>query len=132
MIVERNAFVKTSIRNPEQYDGPPDSVEFLKLADFRRRRPDVDGVLSGKAEVILYNVGMNYIRSDPYTGMAMLYRYLYIAEHPSRALTLWFPNISEAMWREAAAKNNRKDVRLFRIAADAILFADQFLPRARL
>jgi hypothetical protein len=132
MIVERNTFVKTSIRNPEQYDGPPDSVEFLKLSDFRKRRPDVDGVLTGKAEVVLYNVGMNNIRSDPYTGMAMLYRYLYIAEHPSRALTLWFPNITEAMWREAAARNNRKDIRLFRIAADAVLFADQFLPRARL
>jgi hypothetical protein len=64
--------------------------------------------------------------------MAMLYRYLYIAEHPARALTLWFPNISEAMWREAAAKSNRKDIRLFRIAADAILFSDNFLPRARL
>ncbi len=132
MIGDRNAFVKTKIRNPEQYDGPPDSVEFLKLGDFSKRWPDVDGVLSGKAEVILYKVGMNYIRSDPYTGMAMLYRYLYIAEHPSRALTLWFPNITEAMWREAAVKNNRKDIRLFRIAADAVLFADQFLPRARL
>lgn len=132
MIAERNTFVKRSIRNPEQYDGPPDSVEFLKLSDFRKRRPDVDRVLCGKAEVILYNVGMNNIRSDPYTGMAMLYRYLYIVEHPSRALTLWFPNITAAMWREAAANNKRKDIRLFRIVADAVLFADQFLPRARL
>ena len=132
MIIERNDFVRTSIRNPEQYDGPPNSVEFLRLADFRKRRPEVDQVLGGKAEVVLYNVGMNYIRSDPYTGMAMLYRYLYIAEHPSRALTLWFPKISEAMWREAATRENRKDVRLFRIAADAILFADQLLPRERL
>lgn len=42
------------------------------------------------------------------------------------------PNITAAMWREAAANNKRKDIRLFRIVADAVLFADQFLPRARL
>lgn len=132
MLTERDAFVQTKVRNPQQYDGPPESVELLPLGDFRKRRPDVDGVLGGKAEVVLYNVGMRYIRSDPYTGMAMLYRYLYIAEHPSRALTLWFPNITEAMWRTAAASNGRKDIRLFKIAADAVLFADAFLPRARL
>ena len=57
----------------------------------------------------------------------MLYRYLYVLENPSRALVLWFPNITEIMWRQAAASGNRKDVRLFRIAADAILFADQLL-----
>lgn len=132
MIEERNTFVRTSIRNPDQYDGPPDSVEFLSLGDFSKRQPETDGALSGKDEVVLYNVGMTRIRSDPYTGMAMLYRYLYIAEHPSRALTLWFPSISEAMWRRAAARNNRKDIRLFRIAADAILFQDRFLPREQL
>lgn len=132
MIDERNTFVRTSIRNPEQYDGPPDSVEFLTLPEFEERHREVDGVLRDANEVVLYSVGMNHIRSDPYTGMSMLYRYLYIAEQPARALVLWFPNITESMWHEAAARKNRKDVRLFRIAADAILFKDRLLPRARL
>jgi len=132
MVEERNAFVQSSIRDPNQYDGPPDSVEILPIVELRRRYKGVDSGMGDLAEVVLYKVGMNYIRSDPYTGMAMLYRYLYVAEHRSRGLVLLFPNITEAMWREAAEKGNRKDVRLFRVAADAIVFGDRLLPRARL
>ena len=69
------------------------------------------------------------MRSDPYTGASMLYRYLYVLENPLRALVLWFPKITEEMWRRAAANGNRKDVRLFRVAADAILFADSLVLR---
>jgi len=130
MIAERLAFVQTRIRNPQQYDGPPDSVEFLNIGEFRSRHSIPLEVLDGVEEVILYNVGMNYIRSDPYTGMAMLYRYLYIAENASRGLVLWFPNITSAMWSTAASNGRRKDIRLFRVAADGILFSDQFLSRS--
>lgn len=132
MIAERLTFIQTRIRNPQQYDGPPDSVEFMTTTEIRMRHSLPAGVLNGVSDVVLYNVGMNYIRSDPYTGMAMLYRYLYIAEHPSRALVLWFPNISFAMWRTAASNGRRKDIRLFRIAGDAILFSDQLVPRSGL
>lgn len=132
MVEERNAFVQASVRDPDQYDGPPDSVEILPVTDLKRRFKGVDSGVGNVTEIVLYNVGMNYIRSDPYTGMSMLYRYLYVAEHRSRGLVLWFPNISEAMWREAAGKGTRKDVRLFRVAADAIIFGDRLLPRARL
>ena len=85
--------------------------------------------LENYRELVVYKVGMTNIRSDPYTGMAILYRYLYVLESDSRALILWFPNITEAVWRQAAANANRKDVRLFRISADAILFADNLLLR---
>lgn len=130
MIAERDTFVASSIRKPEQYDGPPSSVELLPVAEFKRRHGKVvENLPKGRKEVVLYNVGMTNIRSDPYTGMAMLYKYLYIVEYPSRALVLWFPNISTATWRATAARGNRKDIRLFRIAADAILFSDGLLAR---
>ena len=132
MIAERNTFVQTSVRRPEQYDGPPRSVEFLTLLEFRQRHGQLKSSLRNFSELVIYNIGMNYIRSDPYSGMSMLYRYLYVSENPSRALVLWFPNITESMWRKAAASGNRKDVRLFRVAADAILFADKLVPREHL
>ena len=132
MLSERENFVRTSIRNPEQYDGPPNSVEFLTLSEFDNSHISTAGALENVNEIVVYNIGMKKIRSDPYTGMSILYRYLYISEVPSRALVLWFPNITVAMWRQAAANANRKDVRLFRLAADAILFADQLLPRRHL
>lgn len=132
MIDERRSFVLDAIRRPEQYDVPPNSVEILPTDAFEQRYSGVTGSATKAAEVVLYKVGMNSIRSDPYTGMAMLYRYLYVAEHPSRALVLWFPNVTEAMWRSAAGGTSRKDIRLFRIAADAILFADRFVPRQQL
>ena len=132
MIDERNAFVR-SIRKPEQYDGPPPSVERLDVAGFNQRHhTGLDKLPKSAKEVVLYAVGMNKIRSDPYTGMALLYKYLYIAEWPSRTLVLWFPNIASAQWREAAAQGTRKDIRLFRVAADAILFSDVLLAREEL
>lgn len=133
MVNERNAFVSNSIRNPMQYDQPPSSVEVLSHEEFNRRYGRTVGQLLGDAnEIVLYNVGMTNIRSDPYTGMAMLYKYLYISEGSSRSLVLWFPNIAIATWQAAAQRGNRKDIRLFRIAADAILFSDGLLLRANL
>ena len=132
MIVERNRFARTSIRNPDQYNSPPPSVEILTSFEFRQSHGLFDETLRSFAQLVTYKVGMNSIRSDPYTGMSMLYRYLYVLENPSRALVLWFPKITEEMWRSAATDTNRKDVRLFRIAADAILFADNLVPNTGL
>ena len=132
MVAERNAFVSTSIRNPKQYDSPPPSVKILTLSEFTQRHGQLYEKLQTVTELVIYKVGMTSIRSDPYTGMSMLYRYLYVLEDPSRALVLWFPNITEMMWRAAAASGNRKDVRLFRVAADAILFADKLVLRENL
>lgn len=133
MIFERDDFVARSIRNPTQYDVPPTSVELLSLSEFERRHGRATGKLPpATREVVLYNVGMTNIRSDPYTGMAMLYKYLYIVEEPSRSLVLWFPNIMVNQWRAVAGRGTRKDIRLFRIVADAILFSDGLLPRVDL
>ena len=124
MVTQRNEFVRTKIRNPGQYHSPPGSVDISILSEFRRRFGLTSGKLENFREIVTYKVGMNGIRSDPYTGMSMLYRYLYVMENAGRALVLWFPNITMSAWREAAGNGNRKDVRLFRITADAILFHD--------
>lgn len=133
LIRERDEFVRTMIRRPEQYDNPPNSVDFISIDDFKRRHPFAVSPFPGHVrEVVLYNVGMRYIRSDPYTGMAMLYHYLYVAENRHRCLVLWFPNITQAMWRQAARNPNRKDIRMFRVAADAIAFSDGLVKRSDL
>lgn len=128
LAAERNLFVRERIKNPEQYDGPPPSVEMLTDSSIAARLgPTAAQGLESPEEVVLYRVGMTRIRSDPYTGMAMLYRYLYIKESPERRLVLWFPSIDVETWRTTATRANRKDIRLFRIAADAILFEDGLL-----
>jgi hypothetical protein len=129
MIKERDEFVATVLSNPERYDGPPNSVETLTRVEFVRRHGELP--LTSQ-EVVLYKIGMTKIRSDPYTGMAMLYKYLYIVGQPSRALVLWFPFISSTQWRAATGGGGRKDIRLFRIVADAVLFSDVLIPRVGL
>ncbi len=130
---EQKEFIAREIRNPEQYDSPPDSVKLVTLGSI----PELDSEHPTdlrKAEIVLYDVGMNYIRSDPYAGMAMLYSYLYCGgmEHPIRNLVLHFPNITQDKWRAAASGKDRKDIRLFRLASDGVLFADGYLPKSSL
>ena len=128
MVAERELFVNTVVRNPEQYDAPPPSVDILTPLEFSERHSQQSGILSEFYKLVIYKIGARSIRSDPYTGTAILYKYLYVSEYPSRALVLWFPYITEAMWRKVATNANRKDVRLFRMAADAMLFADGLVP----
>lgn len=129
MLSERAEFVRVSVRKPEQYDGPPPSVKIVSQGRFKEIHSYSGNRLREFSDIVVYKIGMNYIRSDPYTGMSMLYRYLYVLESPRRALVLWFPNITRATWREARSNLNRKDVRLFRVAADAILFSDGLVSR---
>lgn len=126
MIIERDQFVSTRIQHPEQYDAPPSSVEILPRSAFVNRVNDGKRLPTHMKEVVLYKVGMTRMRSDPYTGMALLYKYLYVANRSHRALVLWFPNVSASTWAAAARIGDRKDIRLFRIAADAIWYFDKF------
>jgi hypothetical protein len=125
--LERLAFIDREVRQPEQYDGPPPSVVIRRPNAI----PALKGVRLPNLEVVLYTVGMRYVRSDPYTGTAILYAYLYCGGmvNRSRTLTLWFPEITTALWEDAARSGRRKDVRLFREVADGILFADGFRAR---
>jgi hypothetical protein len=120
-LAERRSFSST-LRRASGYDGPPTSVLICPGHEAARavRAP----LLKGYHDAVIYTVGMRKIRSDPYTGMAMLYRYLYVlGAEVKRALVLRFPHITPDMWRSAARSDRRKDIRLFRIAADGILFS---------
>jgi hypothetical protein len=131
---ERQEFISTEIVNPEQYNDPPDSVIIAPAGSmpiFGEFEPNN----LKRSEVVLYKVGMQNIRSDPYTGMAMLYLYLYCGgmRNRTRNMVLHFPNVNQEMWFEAASSSReRKDIRLFRLAADGILFSDGYLPQSSL
>lgn len=130
---ERAAFARADVRNPEQYNGPPPSVRIARTTDILPLRGADTSVLHF-AETVFYNVGMTYIRSDPYTGTALLYSYLYCGGQPSRTrnMVLYFPNITIEMWRAVGRAGGRKDERLFKMVADGILFRDGYLPKSLL
>jgi len=130
-IQERNNFISTQVKKPEQYDIPPDSVQIGQNSSF----PALRGLTLPLRESVVYNIGMKYIRSDPYTGTAMLYEYLYadgFSRH-SKNMVLYFPNISMQMWRDAASSGRtRKDIRLYKAVSDVIIFRDGVLLKAAL
>ena len=135
LVLERQKFSQTMIRNPEQYDKPPKSVVILSYADFIKLHENeipTNYLDSQFLEVITYEVGMTSIRSDPYTGMSMLYQYLYIIPKSGKAaLVLWFPNITFEEWNSVAvSRQTRKDIRIYRVSADAILFKNHFATRS--
>lgn len=131
--MERDTFVRDKIKRSSDYDLPPNSVEILgKRELLKKLNLSTDPFSSLTTEIIFYQVGMNNIRSDPYTGMGILYRYLYVHEFSNRKLVFWFPNISIAEWKTAASRPSRKDIKLFKIAADGIQFSDGFLLKANL
>lgn len=135
LLARRDRFVREQINNPDQYLSPPDSVKILTPEELGASHGLDASELAPLApfrEVILYRIGMKRIRSDPYTGMAMLYHYLYKAEHRGRGLVLWFPEVTYAAWNAAADGSVRKDIRLFSHVADAILFKDRLLPAKHL
>jgi hypothetical protein len=129
MLEDRDKFLLT-VRRKEQYDLPPESVQILDRDMFN---DEYDTSLQScgidSSRIVLYKIGMKKIRSDPYAGMAILYHYLYIAEHKDRALVLWFPEISFSQWKIAAANPKRKDIRLYRHSAEGILFSDQLVEK---
>lgn len=131
--VEREEFIRTRVRDREDYDRPPPSVAIGPIRNFERLRAHEPQDLT-LPEIVLYDVGMKYIRSDPYTGMSLLYAYLYCGgmRQRSRNLVLHFPNIETGTWVATSASSARKDIRLFKMAADGILFADGYLPRTLL
>jgi hypothetical protein len=130
---ERQDFAR-SLRRRDAYEEPPDTVRIGPADSFI----DISKFPGGSAfrrEIVLYDIGMRYIRSDPYSGMALLYSYLYCdgLTNRSRDLILHFPEIDYATWQRTASTSvTRKDVRLFRLVADAILFSDRLVLKADL
>jgi hypothetical protein len=133
-IEERKSFVASEVRRPEQYSQPPNSVIVDRTTEIASLAAHDAQKTLAQPESVVYSVGMRYIRSDPYTGMAMLYEYLYAGGPYShtRNLVLHFPEITFAMWTAASDGRSRKDVRLYKQVADAILFADQLVLKSSL
>ena len=122
---ERRKFVESEVKKPDQYDGPPSSVQIGTNDSIDQlRRLTLAGKRLVHPETVLYKVGMRYIRSDPYTGMGLLYAYLYAGglDNRNRNLVFHFPEITTDMWRKAADGRPRKDIKLYRLASDGILF----------
>lgn len=130
---ERNQFTLKEVARPKEYDLPPGSVTIGRRESISVLATQNPGNLRCR-EVVFYNIGMRYVRSDPYTGMALLYSYLYCGGMKQRVkdLILYFPNITKAMWRTTADGRSRKDIRLYKLAADGILFSDGYLPKESL
>ncbi len=131
---EREEFIKKYVRKPKEYDLPPPSVQIIDTPSFVKNRKLSKELLKGFQEVVFYQVGMTYVRSDPYTGTGMLYQYLYVLGEKSikRALVLHFPHITQKMWDKASISGKRKDVRLFKHIADLIIFKDGMWKRTPL
>ncbi len=121
---ERSEFIYEEVTNPQQYDCPPPSLILTTASAYST--PPLPTDLFGE-KVAIYKVGMKALRSDPYTGCALMYSYLYCGgmKRLDRKLILWFPNIPLSTWKDAATRSpNAKHVRLYRLAADAIIFSD--------
>lgn len=118
--IEQNNFAKNEIRNPEQYEAPPDSVEIISISKFERYYCKLPMLPRNINKIELYHVGMQNIRSDPYTGMAALYHYLYGSNNLIQILH--FPNIEYAEWLSLGHKT--KTYRMYKEFSAAILFSD--------
>lgn len=134
-IEERKAFIKGKVKRAAGYDGPPETVRIVKTRDLAAPLDKLS--IGGKQlpETVVYSIGMTYIRSDPYTGSAMMYEYLY-ANGPharTRHVVLEFPHIEFAEWAKKARRNGgTKELKLFKFVADAIVFKDRTVLKADL
>lgn len=117
---EQEQFALNEIRNPEQYNIPPDSVQIISLNEFEHQFCRIPGVDSRVRRIVLYNIGMQNIRSDPYAGMAALYYFLYGDDNVLQIL--YFPNIIFSKW--LTLRKTTKTYRMFKKFCSAILFKD--------
>lgn len=124
--IEQKEFAEKEVRSPDQYSIPPNSVQLLPLSEFER---ECDVVLPNNGNihnVLLYQVGMKKIRSDPYTGTAALYYYLYCNNEIVQVLH--FPNISYTTWDKFSQKSQKsKTYRMYKEFCYAILFKDKLI-----
>ena len=70
---------------------------------------------------------MNYIRSDPYTGMLLFYDYLYARKGKNENqrdvnMVCSIPGIKKSEWQQTNKK--RKDIRIYSRFSDLILLQD--------
>ncbi len=127
-IQEQKDFANTEVRSPEQYYNPPESVEIISVHVFNRRYGLHVVFPTYITKIVLYHVGMTYIRSDPYTGMSALYKYLYADANSFQILD--FAEIDSSAWYKQ--RKSSKTYRMYKEFADAILFRDSFVLQSNL
>ncbi len=122
-IREQENFAATEIRSPGQYNSPPESVEILSVPNFKRKYGISFDFPDKIKNIVLYHIGMTYIRSDPYAGMSALYKHLYSNSYTW--LILDFANIPKSAWYKQYTTS--KTYRMYKEFADAIIFNDAFV-----
>lgn len=120
---EQQNFTSTEVRSPEQYNVPPESVELLSVSEFKNKYNINYNFPSNIQKIVLYHVGMAYIRSDPYTGMAALYKHLYADNNTYQILE--FAQIESKLWYNQ--RPTGKTYRMYKEFSDAIIFSDNFI-----
>jgi len=121
--IEQLSFAENDIQNPEQYNIPPESVEIISVSKFEQSYCPIPVIPLQINQIELYHIGMTYIRSDPYAGMAALYHYLYGGKNVAQILH--FPNIQYEEW--VNLRRSTKTYRMFKEFSFAILFADRLV-----
>ena len=127
-IIEQINFSKIQIFKPEQYNLPPDSVEIMTVTQYLSKYGELPSELKTMENILVYNIGMTYIRSDPYAGMSALYYFLYSSNKMTQILR--FSNILKKEWY--AQRKTTKTYRMFKEFSNAILFRDGLVLQADL
>lgn len=126
---------KKALERNKSYSNPPASVKIiatsLYLKKLKKTLPTakLPDYFTSRDKTLIYEIGMTYVRSDPYTGMQLIYDYLYARQGPTPKkrhtnLALSMPNISKSQWEKAAKKSTRKDIKLYYRFRDLIQLRD--------
>lgn len=125
--------IATGLKRHTKYHVPPPSVTIIEtssyLTDPRFKKYPFSKTFLRRKESLHYKVGMKAgLRSDPFTGMQMLYDYLCCRNGPkksmrSRNLVLEIPDLTLADWN-AVTNKARKDKRLLQMFPDLLLLKD--------
>ena len=121
-------------RHPQYSDLPPTAREMITkyyINTLKAKYGDLkfNGLIRSRTKSLIYDIGMKYVRSDPYTGTQLIYDYLLArkgttSKERTMNIVLRMPNISSTLWKKAVAKKNRKDIKLYTKFADLIELSD--------
>jgi hypothetical protein len=124
-------------RHPQYSSLPPtaeeiSTEEYLNKIEKKLGKNKISKTFSKRKKSLVYNIGMKYVRSDPYTGTQLIYDYLLARtgitpKERTLNLVLYMPNISREIWDMAAKKKDRKDIKLYTKFADMIELADDII-----
>lgn len=132
--IMRAKFKEALTRHSQYSDLPPTARETLTkeyLTNLKKKYKDLklNELIESREKSLVYNIGMKYVRSDPYTGTQLIYDYLLARKGVTPKervmnIILRMLNISKALWEKAAANKNRKDIKLYTKFADLIELSD--------